>query len=367
MNRLALKMKTKILPRLSLCFVSTFLSLVILEWILRIISPPTIFSPLLPLRPHLKMELHVDLRGVSPKGMHTTNKWGFRGDEPPSEWEKYYTLVAVGGSTTQCFYLDDHKTWPYRLQEELKKQRPHIWVGNGGLDGQSTRAHLVFMKEVIPKIKPDAVLILIGGNDLGFSISHDKMQDGIPFDKTSLKYKIFGWSRLVQILYTWKLILFDDVTVVKKGGHGTYQPRELTEEEMPLPKDLKTLLYSLEEYRRNIREMIRLGRSMKVRMVFMTQPMLFEDTPYWKKIEGEFYWVKKTRGTLSAATYWRLLDIYNRELKDISKVEKVECFDAASVIPHSEPYFYDPLHLTERGADRLARQLAKFLKGTVSE
>jgi len=114
-----MKVLRKVLPIIVLLSGSTIFALISSEFILRIISPPSPFSPLVPLRPHHKMELHVNLKGISPVVSNSTNKWGLRGEEPPSEWEKYYTIVTIGGSTTQCFYLDNYKTWPYLLQEKL--------------------------------------------------------------------------------------------------------------------------------------------------------------------------------------------------------------------------------------------------------
>lgn len=220
--------KRETLFRILTLSVSIIFSLIVLEIVLRLVSPPSPFSPLLPLRPHDKMELHVNLRGVSPTAMHTTNKWGFRGPEPPGDWENHYTIVTIGGSTTACHYLDDHKTWPYLLSEKLRDKYPNVWVGNGGLDGQTTRAHIIFMEEAISQLKSKTVIVLAGANDMGFSIGDDKSLHGSPWDNVnSWKLSIFAHSRLAQVLYIWKRILLDDVTVVKKAGHGNLVPTPL--------------------------------------------------------------------------------------------------------------------------------------------
>jgi lysophospholipase L1-like esterase len=344
-------------------------SLIVLEIVLRLVSPPSPFSPLLPLRPHNKMELQVNLRGVSLRATHTTNKWGFRGPEPPADWENHYTIVTIGGSTTQCFYLDDHRTWSYLLGEKLKDKYPNVWVGNGGLDGQSTHAHIIFMRKVISQLKPKGVIVLAGANDLGFSISDGRETYGNPWDKPDLswKHRIFASSRLVQILYIWKKIIFDDVTVVRGAGHGNFEPQPLIGEEQtsnqtPLPEDLKTLLPSLGEYQENIRKIIQLGRSMGVKVIFLTQPMLFDNTEYWRGIEGRFFWIKNTNSRMSAATYWKLQDIYNKGLIETCQIENISCFDLASAIPHSDLYFYDAYHFTEQGAELVAATVADYLK-----
>ena len=295
--------------------------------------------------------------------MHTTNKWGFRGDEPPADWDHFLTIVTIGGSTTQCFYLDDRKTWPHLLQERLKGKYSKVWVGNAGLDGHSSRAHLIMMKRAIPKIKPDAVIFLVGINDLLISLSEDEKGHRSQFENTEWTYKFWTSSRLLQVLHTWKLILFDHVHVVTRTRHRVFVPTPLTEKEVPLPADLREALPFLDAYRRNIEEIIRLGKAMNIRTVFLTQPMRFEDTPYWRGIEAQFYWTKSQKGKRSAATLWRLLLVYNKELLEICKREKVDCFDLASVVPHRDAYFYDTTHFTERGAELVAQKVSGFLMG----
>ena len=209
---------------LSLTGISCMLSFVALEFIVRLISPPNMFSPYLPLRPHNKMELHVNLRGVSPVAHNTTNSWGLRGDEPPAEWNNFFTIVVIGGSTAQCYYLDDHRTWPYLLQEKLKAFRPQTWVGNGGLSGHSTRAHILFVREAVAKMKPKAALLMVGINDLWYSMNDEAGTLGNPAERTGWKYFILGNSRLVQVLFLWKIILFDNVVVLDRSANADFVP-----------------------------------------------------------------------------------------------------------------------------------------------
>jgi len=337
---------------------------VLSEITLRIISPPSPFTPLLPLRPYVNMKLDCDLKGVSTPAVHTTNMWGMRGDPPPDDWDRYETYITIGGSTTQCFYLDASRPWPSQLQSMLRTQNPKCWVGNGGLDGQSSRSHLIFMREVIPKLKPDNVLILMGINDLGLSMTAERLRDSRKFDEPSLSLRLFGASRLLQILYVWKRILLDDdVVVVDKAGHRVFNPVSMAEPET-VPEDLKSFLSLLPEYRKNIENMIEISKQVGSRLIFMTQPMLFEDTPYWRGQAGSFYWIKDLKGNMSAATYSRLLDQYNETLKDVCRQRDIEVIDVAAELPHEDSCFYDSVHMTDLGAERTARIVFNHLMGT---
>src|SRR5439155_26754093 len=122
--------------------------------------------------------------------------------------------------------------------------------------------------------------------------------------------------------------------------------------------DLRAFLPELPEFTANVREIIRRARDLHVRVVFATQPMLFDETDRWRHVEGSFYWIHDTTGVLSAASYWRLLDVYNRALVTTCEAESVACCDLASEIPHDARYFYDGVHVTDAGAALVAKRLA---------
>lgn len=356
----------RIIFALSVVAGSSILSFGTLELVVRLISPPNLFSPYLPLRPHNKMELHVDLRGVSSFAHNTTNQWGLRGDEPPENWNEYFTVVVIGGSTAQCYYLDDHKTWPYLLQEKMKSFIPKTWVGNGGISGHSTRAHILFVREAISKIRPTAAVVMVGINDLWFSMNDEARVLGSPAEQTGWKYFILGNSRLVQVLFLWKIILFDHKVVLEKSANANFVLEPLGRE-MELPNDLRLLLPSLDEYARNIRILIADLKSLNVRPIFLTQPLLFDESERWKSVVGWEYSVGGVKGKLSAATYAKLLNIFNQELIRTCHADSAEVFDLASEIPHSSEVFYDAMHFNERGATIVAEKISSYLQSHRNE
>lgn len=340
---------------------SLALSLAVVETGLRLTSPLDPFGSRLALRPHVDMRLAVDLRGVPRTARHSTNAWGLRGDEPPLPGAGDYRIVAVGGSTTQCFYLDDDKTWPHLLQAKLTAAGWKVWVGNGGLDGHSTRGHLVFMEDVVSRIRPDAVIVLAGINDLLYSLDEQRRLQGSRYDRTSWLTVVYRRSRLAQVLYAWQQVFLGEALLVRRSGHGNFEPHLLGGDAAAMPGDIRTLLPGLSEYRANLERIIVLAKTTGARPVFMTQPSLFDDSKYWQKVQGGFYWAGTTKTPLSAATYWRMLDAYNRELLEVCSRWRVECVDLAGQIPHSPDYFYDAVHFTEIGAELVAQRVSEFL------
>src|SRR5262245_20256709 len=97
---------------------------------------------------------------------HTKNSLGFRGPEPPASFTDYLTIVTIGGSTTECFYLSDNQTWPAVLDSRLQKTSPKLWLNNAGLDGHTTFGHLILMQDYVSRLQPKVALFLVGVNDM---------------------------------------------------------------------------------------------------------------------------------------------------------------------------------------------------------
>src|SRR5215510_2655529 len=86
--------------------------------------------------------------GISGDSNFVTNSNGIRGDEFTTQ--DTYRILAVGGSTTECSYLDQSETWTHLLQENLSgnTRNQKAWVGDAGLSGTTTRHHLVAMQHL---------------------------------------------------------------------------------------------------------------------------------------------------------------------------------------------------------------------------
>lgn len=223
---------------------SLVLSLAVVEAGLRPVVPLDPFGSRLALRPHVSMRLEVDLRGVSRNGRHSTNAWGLRGDAPPPPDAGSYRIITVGGSTTQCFYLDDHKTWPYLLQMKLRRG----WV-----------------EDVVARIRPDAIIVLAGINDLLYSLDERRRLRGSRYDRTGWLTVVYRRSRLAQVLYAWSQVVFGAALRVRRSGHGNFEPRPLSGDAAETPKNVMTLLPGLPEYRVNLKPIIALSKSSGVR------------------------------------------------------------------------------------------------------
>ena len=153
------------------------MTLLVSETVLRLVYPigysifaphlNTIFKPIPNVMP-----------GVSGESQFITNSQGIRGDELTSA--QTYRILAIGGSTTLCDYLDQFEAWPFLIQNTLNNSagHHHSWVGNAGKSGKTTRHHIMAMKYLpLKEMKIDAVVLLIGINDLSKRLSRDSQYD----------------------------------------------------------------------------------------------------------------------------------------------------------------------------------------------
>src|SRR5688572_20218042 len=72
------------------------------------------------LPPNLKATLTPSpeiMPGVAGISTFSINSSGIRGDDFSND--QRYRILAVGGSTTVCSYLDDLEAWPHLLQRQL--------------------------------------------------------------------------------------------------------------------------------------------------------------------------------------------------------------------------------------------------------
>lgn len=335
------------------------------EMVLRAVMPEQIFNPRFGLRPYTRTELLVDLPGVSPGGILSTNMWGFRGDDPPEDWDGSLTIVTVGGSTTANYYLDDSLTWSNVLQEELRNVHREVWVGNAGIPRHSADTHLLFLREVLDEIRPDVVVFLIGVNDMGPFLRPGSREDRLP--DSGPRQWLFAKSSILQLLYKTKKVYIDNAPVVSTAVDPYFTEEPMTGEDIPLPEDLHQLLDDPGFYRNRVNLLIDECEFQGITPVFLTQPILYEDTPHWRTVRETAVFFQGTERPISAAAFALMLETLNSDLLDVCSSRGVAAYDLAADIPHTRDCFYDAMHMTEEGADLVGKKVASFLSSYLSE
>ncbi len=330
------------------------------------------------------------IRGVTGPSRFSINPLGMRAG--PFTPQQRVRLLAVGGSTTICIYLDDEEAWPHLVEEQLDAAlgAGHAWVGNVGASGHTTVQHAIQVEKLLrqhPEI--DVVLLLIGANDLLIQLT--LAQDGAAVAKMlatngpaallESAFSVFpgpepdaSWywrTGLGRLWLTRRRILpafgGDDAPVLDPRGFHVDRWRAYRKQASRLRNALPDLGAALDQYARNVNRIIDAAAAEGVRPIFLTQPALWRED--LSSAERDLLWaggpgfdrLAPGRVYYSVAALAEGMRRYNERLLEVCRQRGAECFDLAARLPRDATVFWDDAHFTEEGARRVAELVAGYL------
>jgi lysophospholipase L1-like esterase len=358
------------LKNCGLLLLGCLVALVGLELLLRVYNPLEIrFKPyriVLPVNKRYLINNVGTFTKLPATTTHTKNSLGFRGAPPPADFQDYLTIVTVGGSTTECFYLSDGRTWPDLLAKDLSHDFNRVWINNAGLDGATTYRHLILMEDYLLKLRPKVVLFLIGINDVGAG----------NLDET-------GQPQGHYLRNLWRVFLYrSEVYSLEQHLYHYFiaQSRGLRHAEINLSK-VETLQHpadsafqqTLQDYRTNslpffarrLEKLVQISRAHGMEPVLITQPSLYG--PGVDPVTGVNLATLKVQDHFNGLMMFDFIELYNEVTRQVAQKDGVMLIDLARELPRNSNYYYDYLHYTEPGAAEVARivdaHLSPFLAG----
>ena len=308
-----------------------------------------------------------------------------------------YRILAFGGSTTECLYLDDAETWPSLVQQALPTttDRRPVWIGNAGRSGASTRdnlLHLRYLSDQLPKL--DTALALVGVNDLTGALSngdHHSPPPPLSDPKTLHRQMRHAFSIVPNIpaepsfdeenesiferLLVYELVMKSGAAVVglmQERGLIRFdfftKMRENRRHAAAIEDRLPDLEQALREYRSNLIALADLAAERGIRLILMTQPVLWRadlsaaaTDLLWLGERNDF---QATRGQVyySAGALDKAMRRYNEMTLDVCRERELACLDLAGQVPRDTLMFFDDCHFTEAGARVVAEAVVKYLQ-----
>jgi hypothetical protein len=368
---------------------SCFVVLLVAEIGLRLFWKPQLTS----WQRNISTSIDIDpkiIPGVTGPARISTNSYGLRGDDWSTDRAKEYRILTIGGSTTECLLNDQPNTWPSLLQTRLATMdQRKVWVGNAGHGGFDSRHHVLEMRFMLDQYDPDAVVILVGGNDMGvllnegmgydpnFTANSHKMRSlalaDFPENPISLlkqpedsRFKFIRNSYLYMYLREFvrrylqpRHGMVHNVDLYRQLREKRRSPWAIVREK---PSDLKL---GLSGYERNLREIIHLARQRQVRLILLTQPTLFQPNMSSEMINSLWAgWV----GDPALNIYWSpevadaVMNEHNKLLLEVCRMESIECIDLAATLPKTLDVFFDQCHFTDRGCSLVADVVVNYFK-----
>jgi hypothetical protein len=387
--------RRRILPRFALLVVSLLLSALAAEWLLPILVPEPPAG--LPWPPMVRRMKAADtMPGIHGDITFTVNRQGLRGPEVPAG-RRAINLLCVGGSTTECLYVTDTKSWPWRLQDRLAERLgTSVFVGNSGRSGLFSLHHAYLIDHYEPVSQFDWVIVLCGINDLGAFLHgvYEQRAAQIPMETLfhrattdEERESLAPWYRKSHLIQTARTVLRRwRADTPRLSGEAVFRdPKSEARDLMRVYQDPQGLFYeelrrqrrhlleshpgreppdgldkALERYDRDLRAIIGATRRRGVRLLLLTQPTLWKaglppklDRLLWQQAPGVAY---------RPEVLETLMNRYNDVMLRVAAEEGVPCLDLARLLPKDGSVFYDDCHFNISGCRRIASLLCDFFE-----
>lgn len=335
-----------------------FVCIIAAELLLRIYNPfPTgIKGDKIVLRINVKYKVvNKEIPVLPGEIIHSKNSLGFRGPEKPRLWENHFTIFTLGGSTTECAYLNDGYTWSDRLYAKLKDSFPRLWLNNAGLAGHSSFGHMVLLNDYLVKLHPKMVIMLVGCND----IARDDLTES---DKFSMK----GTYGSVASFFTKNSELGNLLANVVRSNRAKlsrindryYNLAQTKSDTISIPqKSMQNHLQKhdkewLPAYRKRLNNILKISRDNGIDLVLVTQPSLFGEG--FDPVSGADLEKYRLYDRVNGLQWWKLMEKYNDVTRTVAEQNNVLLIDLAQRMPKTSLYFYDLVHFTNAGAEKVS-------------
>lgn len=318
--------------RMSLIFSGLIIGLILVELLLRVYHPiPTRIKGhdihlLTNYRRTVNVKIKIDQKGLDETMVYSTNSIGFRGNEPPENFEDYLTIFTVGGSTTECSLLDDQKTWSSYLNDIISNHKDSVWINNAGIDGASTIGHHRLLTEHLISYKPDVILFLVGINEMWIADYGEELL--LNKSREHKLRNIADHSELFSLAWN---VYRSAITKKMRAGHHTDKiMKDLSQEEF----EEKKIFYIKDQvkYKSRLKQLVSDCLDHNITPILITQPVY----------------------NLTDLHPYSFVRIYNETTKQVSSEYNIPLIDLASKLEDETDYYYDPVHFTFIGTRRVA-------------
>ncbi len=306
--------------------------------------------------------------------IHRNNSLGFKGDEPPRDFNNRLTVIAVGGSTTECLEIAPEKTWPHVLGTKLAKTFPGLWINNAGFCGHSTYGHYILIRDFISKLKPKVIIFLVGINEIGISDAREydtRMTTKINFRSldrflSSMAYR----SEVASVLLNLHRYYFPKaVLAVGQRDMGELDMTTLPKLAMSEEQQSALIQTHREKYvplfEARLRRLVKVTRESGMDQVLLTQPVVYGKLT--DDATGVDFSDKAVGYGLNGEVGWKILELYNDVTRRVGRQEGILVIDLAKEMPTSSRYYYDLMHFSNAGNEEVAAIVARHLTPYLAE
>jgi len=242
------------------------------------------------------------------------------------------TIVFLGGSTTECLFVNEDKRFPY-LAGRLIESKTNVKINsyNSGVAGNNT-LHLIdiLLNKIIP-INPDVVILMENFNDL-ISLLYDQsywnnsptrslIVEAQPSIKGLVRDAVkLGLPNLGRLC----LQIYLDFFPPDEWRHVRKKKININKSEL------------VSFYKMNLETFVKLCETRNITLVFMTQANRLKESPD----EIVRYEVDIHVGTRGVEYYEfkQIYDMFNQVMREVASNKGIKLIDLAKEVPQEKEY-----------------------------
>jgi lysophospholipase L1-like esterase len=274
------------------------------------------------------------------------------------------TITFLGGSTTECTYVDENLRFPY-LAGRLLEEQTHLRVNayNAGRSGNNTLHCLNILLNKVVNLKPDVVVLMENINDLAILMyektywntnpSRSPIQEKLP------AFKTVGQD-LRQMFYSIRDLTFPNLARATKGifhsdrkGKGD-EFKQVRGKKITIDQDLLVREFTL-----NLQTFINICRARGITPVLMTQASRLTEAPD-PLIKKMMHSLEVSQG-ITYTEFKSAFDRLNQTIREVGAKNQVLVIDLAQIIPAIKENICDVAHFNDQGSRLVASQIAAHL------
>lgn len=278
------------------------------------------------------------------------NSLGFRGKEFSKQKNPgTIRILCVGASTTfGTGSSTDSTTWPAYLEMELlaaPRSGDTLEVINAGIQGCRIQHTIRDIERRLLAYQPDIVICYHANNDIAEDTRRIAQTRGLT-GSPGLGNRFINWasqySQLVDLAQK-------NLMILQKGGSTTGGRLN------GIPEDLAA------SFSNSLNELVDLTEKHRVRLLLTTFPVKYrrhqEKETRLTNADVAFYYMP----WMSMDDLLDAMDMYNQAILNVASARDVPVVDLRESVPADATHFVDCMHMTDRGCQIVARELAEAI------
>jgi lysophospholipase L1-like esterase len=269
------------------------------------------------------------------------------------------TLAFIGGSTTECMFVDEENRFPYLVGRILEKETGlKVNSYNSGVSGNDSFHSLDILLNKVVCLRPDIVVMMHNINDLSVLTYHLVYWNNNPYRSIILAERNppSRTTAVKNILRGFKNLTFPNLYKVWVDFAARFGLRSQVDEfkdirgkKIPIDKT-----YLVHEFQGNLQTFINICRARGIVPVLMTQAERFSRKSNLPGLPIDF------------KTFKEIFALFTQTIRETAKRNNVLLIDLNAKVPKEKAYIYDVFHFNDNGSKFVANIISNALKPVVA-